>query len=127
MHYVTEILLPWSEWRTSDVPESDRKLIVHTNKTRPDTARLSVEFFKDNGMKTTPHSPDSPGIAPSDFRFSGHVKGCLADRSFVDVEELFEAVREVLESIAIVTLQMMFLEWMERLRECIQTNGEYTE
>jgi hypothetical protein len=50
-------------------------------------------------MKTAPHPPDSPDIAPSEFYFFGYVKERLADRSFVDAEALFEAVQGVLNSI----------------------------
>jgi hypothetical protein len=45
----------------------------------------------------------------------------------VDVEEFSEAIRGVLDSIAAVTLQALFLESMDRVRKCIQTNGNYTE
>jgi hypothetical protein len=66
-------------------------------------------------------------MAPSDFYLSGHVKGCLASRSFVDAEELCETVRTVLDSIEKVILQAVFLEWMDRPRKYIQTDGERTE
>jgi hypothetical protein len=77
-------------------------------------------------MKTPPHPPYSPDIAPSDFSIFGYVKGRLTGRSFVDAEELFEAVRGVLNIIEKVTFQAMFLEWIGWLRRCIQANGEYT-
>jgi hypothetical protein len=63
MHSVTETLSPLSEWRASDVPENDRKLIVHADNARLHTVRLSVEFFEDNRMKTVSHPPRSPDIA----------------------------------------------------------------
>jgi hypothetical protein len=50
-------------------------------------------------MKKTPHSPYSPDIAPSDFYLFGYVQRCLAGRSVVDGEELFEAIRGVLHPI----------------------------
>jgi hypothetical protein len=108
MHFVTQILWLLSEWRESDASEGDRKLIVHADNARPHTARLSVEFFQDNRMKKRPHPACSPDIALSDFYSSEYVKGCLAGRSFVDAEELFEAVRRVLDSIEKVTLQWCF-------------------
>jgi hypothetical protein len=55
MHYLTEILSRVSEWRASDAPESDHKLIVRAANARPHTTRLSVEFFEDNRMQTAPH------------------------------------------------------------------------
>jgi hypothetical protein len=127
MHYVTEIVSLLFEWRASDASESNRKLIVFADNARPHTARLSVEFFEDNQMKMAPHPPYSPDIAAPDFYLSGYIKRCLASRLFVDGEELFEAVRGIVDSIDKVALQVVFLERMGRLRKYIQTNGEYTE
>jgi hypothetical protein len=124
MHYVTDKLSPLPESRASDAAENDCKLTVYADHTR---ARLSVEFFEDNRMKTVLHPLYSPNIAPSDFFLVGDVKRCLAGSSFVDAEDLFEAVRGVVASIESVTFQAGFLEWVDRLRECIQTNGEPTE
>jgi hypothetical protein len=89
MHYVIETVSPLSDWYVSDVTESDLKLTVYEDNARPDTARLLVAFFEANRIKTAPHPPYSPDIAPSDFYLFGHLKGCLADRSLVDAGEFF--------------------------------------
>jgi hypothetical protein len=78
-------------------------------------------------MKSAPHSPYSPDLAPSDFYPFGYVKRCLAGLSFEDADQLLAAIEGVLDGIEKVTLQTVSLEWMERLRKCIATNGEYTE
>jgi hypothetical protein len=78
-------------------------------------------------MKSAPHPLYSPDLAPSDFYLFGYVKRCLAGFSFEDADQLLAAVEGVLEAIEKVTLQAIFLEWMDRLRKCITTNGEYTE
>jgi hypothetical protein len=93
MHYITEIRSPLSEWRASDTLESDCKLIVYATNAWSRTARLSVEFVKDNRMKTAPHPPYSLNITAADVYPFGHAKGCLGGNSFVDAEERFEAVR----------------------------------
>jgi hypothetical protein len=103
MHYINEILSPLSECCASDASESECKLIVHAENASLCIIRLSVAFFKDHGMETVPHPPYSSDIVPSDFSF-GHVKRCLAGRSFLDAEKLSEAVRGVLGSIEKVTL-----------------------
>jgi hypothetical protein len=64
-------------------------------------------------MKSAPHPPYSPDLAPSDFYLFGYVKRCLAGLSFEDADQLLATVEGV-------------LEWMDRLRKCIATNGEYT-
>jgi histone-lysine N-methyltransferase SETMAR len=78
-------------------------------------------------MKSAPHPPYSPDLASSDFYLFEYVKRCLAGLSFEDADQLLAAVEGSLEGIEKLTLQAVFLEWMDRLRKCIATNGEYTE
>jgi hypothetical protein len=78
-------------------------------------------------MKLALPPPHSPDLVPSDFYVFGNVKRCLAGLSFEDADQLLAAVEGVLEGIQKVTLQAVFLEWMNRLRKCTGTNGEYTE
>jgi hypothetical protein len=85
-------------------------------------------------MKSVPHppyfilhTPCSPDLAPSDFYLFGDVKRCFAGLSFEDADQLLAAVEGIREGIEKVTLQGVFLEWMDRLRKCIITNGKYTE
>jgi hypothetical protein len=40
------------------------------------------------------------------------------------MEELFAAIRDLLDTIEKATLERVFLEWMERLAKCISSNGE---
>jgi hypothetical protein len=47
--------------------------------------------------------------------------------AFDDADQLLAAVAGVLEDIEKVTLQAVSLQWMDRLRKCIASNGEYTE
>jgi hypothetical protein len=78
-------------------------------------------------MKSAPHPPSSPDLTPSDFYLFGHVKRCLAGLSFEDADQFLAAVKDILADIEKLTLQAVFLEWIDRLRKCITTNGEYTE
>jgi hypothetical protein len=75
-------------------------------------------------MKSAPYLPYSPDLAPSDFYLFGGVKRCLAALSFEDADQLLAAVEGVLEGIEKVTLQAVFLGWMNRLKKCIAINGE---
>jgi hypothetical protein len=75
-------------------------------------------------MKSAPHPPYSPDLAPSDYYLFGYVKRCLSGLSFEDTDQPLAAVEGVLERIEQVTLQAVFLEWMNRLRKWITTNGE---
>jgi hypothetical protein len=78
-------------------------------------------------MKSVPHLPYSADLAQSDFYLFGYVKKCLAGLSFEDTDQLLAAVEGIIECIEKMTLQEVFLEWMDRLRKYIATNGEYTD
>jgi hypothetical protein len=78
-------------------------------------------------MKSAPHPPYFPDLASSDFYLFGYAKRCLAGLLFEDGYQLLAVVEGILESIEKVTLQVVFLEWMDRSRKCIAVNGECTE
>jgi hypothetical protein len=127
VYCVTEILSPLSQWRSAGAKGNERKIVIHADNARPHTPQLSAQFFEQNRMKVVPHRPHSPDLPPSDFYLLGHVKGSSAGLWFDIADELLEAVQGVLESVEQVTLQAVFLEWMDRLRKCIATNWEYTD
>jgi hypothetical protein len=76
-------------------------------------------------MEQTPHPPYSPHLAPSDFYLFGYLKDRLQGQHFEDGDQLFDAIMALTGIIEKVTLQRVFREWVERLRRCIETNGEY--
>jgi hypothetical protein len=78
-------------------------------------------------MKKAPHPPYSPDLAPLDFYLFGHMKRFLAGLSFENPDGLLHGIRGFLGGIQEVTLQAVFLEWMRRLRQCIDTDGEYID
>jgi hypothetical protein len=126
-YYIVEILEPLSQWRSIEAAGNERRLLVYVDNACPYIAKVSTQYFNDNQMKSAPHPPYFPDLAPSDFYLFGDIKRCLADISFEDADQLLAAVESVLEGIETVTLQAAFLGWMDRLRKCIAANGEYTE
>jgi hypothetical protein len=125
-YYIAEILEPLSHWRSIEAVGNERKLLVHAGNARPYIPKLSTEYFNENRMKSAPHPP-FPDLAPSDFYLFGYVKRCLAGLSFEHADQPLAAVEGVREDIEKVAVQAIFLEWMDRFRKCIATNGEYTE
>jgi hypothetical protein len=67
----------------------------------------------------------SPDRTPSDCYLFGYLKERLQGQHFKDGDQLFDAIMALTGTFAKVTLQRVFLEWMERLRRHIDTNGEY--
>jgi hypothetical protein len=75
-------------------------------------------------MKQAPHLPYSPDLAPSDFLLFGYVKRKLMGYHAESPSELLNRIRVILSEIPRETLNAVFLESMERLQKCIDTNGE---
>jgi hypothetical protein len=124
---IAEILEPLSQWHSIEAADNDRKLLVHADNARPHTAKLSTQSFNEDRMKSAPRPSYSPDLALSDFYLFGDVKRYIAGLLFEDADQLLAAVEGVLEGIEKVTLQAVFLEWMDRLKKCIATDGKYIE
>jgi hypothetical protein len=78
-----------------------------------------------NGFRKLAHPPYSPDIAPSDFYLFGKVKNELIGKSIHDEHELFLEVNEILSAIPTTELRDVFRNWIRRLEQVIDTNGEY--
>jgi histone-lysine N-methyltransferase SETMAR len=98
-YYIAEILEPLSQWRSIEAAGNERKLLVHADTPRRHTANLSTQYFKEHRMKSAPHPPYSPDLAPSDFYLFGYVNRYCAGLSFEDADQLLAAVEGVLEGI----------------------------
>jgi hypothetical protein len=83
--------------------------------------------MEENAMIRVAHPPYSPELAQSDFYLSGYVNRCLRGQSFEAAGELFSASEVISMCIDQSTLEVVFLEWMQRFRECITTNSDYFE
>jgi hypothetical protein len=100
-------------------------VIVHHDNARPRTAAPSQQFMEENGLERAIHPSYSPDLAPFDFYLFGHVKHCLREQSFETADELVLAIDAILMGIEKWTLHAAFLDSMHRLRQCIETNGDY--
>jgi histone-lysine N-methyltransferase SETMAR len=128
-YYRRELVEPLSEWQREQAGGAGRKLIIHADNARPHThtAAVSQEFKEENGLERAIHPPYSQDLAPSDFYLFSHVKHCLRGQSFETADELFLAIDAVLRSIEKWTLHATFLDWMQRLQQYIEANGDYFE
>jgi transposase len=124
-YYTNNILIALSDWRRLAGERSPNKLWVHADNARPHNAKVSTDFIARNRMKQTAHPPYSPDLAPSDFFLFGYVKRKLMGYHAESSSELLIRIRVILSEIPRETLNAVFLEWMERLRKCIDPNGEY--
>jgi hypothetical protein len=125
--YIADILEPLSQWRSIEAAGNEQKLLVHAQNVRPDIAKLSTRYLNQNRMKSVSHPRYSLDLSPSSFYLFRYGKRCLAGLSFEDADQFPATVEGVLEGIEKVTLQAIFLEWMDRLKKYIAANGECTE
>jgi hypothetical protein len=47
-YYIAEILEPLSQWRSIEAAGNDRKLLVHADNARWQTAKLLTQYFNEN-------------------------------------------------------------------------------
>jgi hypothetical protein len=76
-------------------------------------------------MKAARHLPYSPDLAPFDFFLFGYVKGKLTGYQAGNAAELLVRIQVILAEISREALNTVFLEWMQRLQKCIDSDGEY--
>ena len=75
------------------------------------------------GIKTVPHPPYSPDLAPCDFWLFPKLSGCR----YETIEEMKEAVTKVIDTLAQEDFHGAFQMLLERYNKCIAAGGDYFE
>ena len=75
------------------------------------------------GIKTVPHSPYSPDLAPCDFWLFPKLRGCRYER----IEEMKEAVTKVIDTLTQEDFNGALQKLLERYNKCIAVRGDYFE
>jgi hypothetical protein len=102
-------------------------LIIYGDNARSHMARISLPFLDKNDMTIAPYPPYSPDLAPSDFFVFGHIKQLFRGAEFPDRDSPFDAIAQILTVLEKVTLNDLFLSWMDQLRGCVAAHGDYIE
>jgi bifunctional pyridoxal-dependent enzyme with beta-cystathionase and maltose regulon repressor activities len=104
-----------------------RKSVIHADNVRPHVSTRVKQYTEEHGLRTAPHPPYSPDLAPGNFFLSDDVKRALGESEFQTVEELLAAVVANLNAIPTETLISTFHQWIRRLQTCLDTNRQYVE
>ena len=104
-----------------------RGILLHHDNASSHTALRTREFLEDSGLRTLPHPPYSPDLAPCDFWLFPTIKNELRGRRFSSNEELVGALFKVIEAIPKDEWKMCFQKWFSRMKKCIESHGEYVE
>ena len=75
------------------------------------------------GIKTVPHSPYSPDLAPCDFWLFPKTRGCR----YETIKEMKEAVTKVIDTLTLEDFYGAFQKLLERYNKCIAAGGDYFE
>ena len=74
-------------------------------------------------IKTVPHCPYSPDLAPCDFCLFSKLRGCR----YETIEEMKEAVTKVIDTLTQEDFDGAFEKLLERYNKCIVAGGDYFE
>ncbi len=102
-----------------------RGLILHHDNARPHTAAITREYLEELNVKTMPHPPYSPDLAPCDFWLFRNLKKFLRGKRFQTESEIDSAVDDFFSSITTAQWRAVFEKWQERMERCIRAQGDY--
>ena len=75
------------------------------------------------GIKTIPHPPYSPDLAPCDFWLFPKLSGCR----YETIEAVKEAVTKVIDMLIQEDFRGAFQKLLEQYNKCIAAGGDYFE
>ena len=75
------------------------------------------------GIKTVPHPPYSPDLAPCDFWLFSKLIGC----HYETIDEMKEAVMKVIDTLTQEDFHGAFQKLLEQYNKCIAAGGDYLE
>jgi transposase len=93
----------------------------------PHKVAIVTEYLKEERVRLLPHPPYSPDLAPCDFYLFPKIKKELGGRSFSNVENLSRAIQAVVDNSPKEEYYESFDMWQNRLKKCIEVEGEYFE
>ena len=90
-------------------------------------ARIVTEFLKAEKVTVLPHPAYSPDLAPCDFFLFPKLKFHLSGKKSKSRNALGSAIYQYLMSIPIQEYENCFQKWIDRLKRCINAEGQYFE
>ena len=75
------------------------------------------------GIKTVPHPPYCPDLAPCDFCLFPKLRGCR----YETIEEMKEAVTKVIDTLTQEDFDGAFQKLLERYQKCIVVGDNFEE
>ena len=98
---------------------------LHHDNARPHVNNLVLDYLRQSKITVMAHPPYSPDLAPCDFWLFDRLKRNLD--TYPDSTSLSRAVTKELNSISIDEYRKTFHKWMERMKFCVEHDGNYFE
>ena len=98
----------------------ETKQVKHKQKS---TSHSITDYLTKMGIKTVPHPPYSPDLAPCDFWLFPKLRGYR----YETIEEMKEAVTKVIDTLTLDVFHGGFQKLLERYNKCIAAGGDYFE
>ena len=84
---------------------------------------LVTDYLNKIGIKTVPHHPYCPDLAPCDFWLFPKLRSCC----YETIEERKEAVTKVIDTLTQEDFHGVFQNLLEQYNKCIAARGDYFE
>ena len=84
---------------------------------------LVTYYLAKMGIKTVPHTPNSPDLAPCDFWLFPKLRGCR----YETIEEMKEVVIKVIDMLTQEDFHGALQKLLEQYNKCIAAGGDYFE
>ena len=126
IYYRDECLKPLLKNLSKKRPASGTNGVkLHHDNARPHVKNIVFDYLREEKIKLMAHPPYSPDLAPSDFWLFGYLKDRLG--SYPDAASLSKAITKELNAVPIEEYRKTFAKWIERMKLCIEHQGNYFE
>ena len=99
--------------------------LFHMDNAPCHNSMATKEYLEENKVVRIDHPPYSPDLAPCDFYMFGYLKNHFSNTVFNSMEDAVQQITAFLKSIPKKQLIGVFDEWRNRLKRCIELEGEY--
>ena len=101
--------------------------LFHQDNAAVHNSILVRDYLTKMGIKTVPHPPYSPDLAPCDFWLFPKLKEKLRGCRYETIEEIKEAATKVIDTLTQEDFHGAFQKLWERYNKCIAARGYYFE
>ena len=110
--------IPWEEASTLQI----RSVHFHRDNALVHNSILVTNYLTKMGIKTVPHRPYSPDLAPCDFSLFPKLRSCRYER----IEDMKEVVKKVIDTLTQKDFHGPFHKLLQRYK-CLVAGGDYFE